>query len=153
MKEIIFTLIFVSLFFSCSTQSKALNNKEYSKGIVYVLPGKVQKLLLEKSIKEQNVYFSLEKIEDFKFRIFLGKYEFADNWVANTNRYVSIGGKLYTLTFDLDEYFANTETAAEFLKDQDAGIYKRTQKSIVRENVYHIDFDLKGEILYEGFNN
>jgi len=55
------------------------------------------------------------------------------------------------LSFELDEYFANSETAEEFLKNQKAGIYIRTQKSVVRDNVYHIDFTLKGEVLYEGY--
>lgn len=149
MKKIIIASVLVFLFLSCSTQ-RISKSRNYSNGIVYVLPAKVQELMEKQDINKPNIYFCLEKIEGSKFRIFLGLYKSTDKWIGNTSRYVSVSDKLYPLTFDLDEYFANTETAEEYLRDQKAGIYKRTQRSIVRENVYHIDFDLKGNIIYEG---
>lgn len=150
MKKIVFTIILASLFLCCSTQ-RILKGKDYSTGIVYVLPGEVQMLIKKQDINKPNVYFCLEKIEEFKFRIYLDNYEISDNWVDSSNRYVSLSGKLYPLTFDFDEYFANQENVAEFLKNYKSGIYQRTQRSIVRDRVYHIDFTLKGEVLYEGY--
>lgn len=149
MKTILSTLLAL-LLVGCSSQKIIVKNDDLSKGIVYVLPGKVQKLLSERQNNDKKVYYVLLKITDMQFRVYQDDYELADKWIENTNRYISISGKLYPLLFDFDEYFANTETASEFLSDYKAGIYKRTQKSIVRDYVYHVDFDLKGKIIYEG---
>lgn len=151
MKKIGYIFLFF-LFVSCSTQKQIFNGRDYSKGIVYVLPGNVQKLLSNKKVKDvKNIYFVLQKTEDMKFRIYQVDYNIPDKWIQNSNRYVAIVGELYPLLFDFDEYFANTETAEEFLADYKAGIYQRTQKSKSLHNLYHIDFTIKGDVLYEGY--
>lgn len=147
MKKIIliFTIIFVA---GCAAPKKT-TDKDYSNGIVYVLPGNVQKLLAQKSISD-NTYYVLKKTNDLQFRIYQEEYNVLTNWIKNTNRYVSISGKLSPLLVEFDSYFANTETAKEFLEDYKKGIFKRTQVTTTRDYAYHIDFTIKGEILYEG---
>ena len=113
------------------------------------MPGKVQELLLKQDINE-NSYFVLSKIDELSFRIYLDKYEKPSNWVKNTNRYISASGKLYPLLFDFDNFFANSETAKEFLENYEKGIYQRTKVTVSRDYIYHIDFNIQGDILYEG---
>jgi hypothetical protein len=134
----------------CSSKTKVVQ-RDYSKGIVYVLPGTVQKLLVDRIIEDNKIYFILKKTNEMEFRIYQATYVIPNNWIKNTSRYISVGGKLYPLLFDFDDSFANTETAEEFLNDYKQGIYKRTQAGIVREHLYQIDFTFYGEILYEGF--
>lgn len=138
----------------CSVSKDNLNTRDYSKGIVYVLPGKVEFFLKSKLLDEEaNIYFVLERLNTSDFRIYLGKISSESSlktWIDHTNRYISVDGKLYPLIFDFDTCFANTETAEEFLLDQKAGIYKRTSIYVIREFVYHIDFTEKGDVLYEG---
>ena len=134
---------------SCST-TKKIANRDYSKGIVYVLPGNVQKLLVQKH-QSPNTYYVIEKIDDYKFRLYQQEYIKKNNWIENTNRYISIAEDLYPVLVEFDECFANTETAKEFLNDTKNGLYLRTRVTTTRDYVYHIDFTIRGDVLYEGF--
>lgn len=146
MKKVGFLLL---IFVAGCAAPKKITDKDYSNGIVYVLPGNVQKLLAQKNISD-NTYYVLKKTNDLQFRIYQEEYNVLTNWIKNTNRYVSISGKLSPLLVEFDDYFANTETAKEFLEDYKKGIFKRTQVTTTRDYTYHIDFTIKGEILYEG---
>ena len=148
MRKTIFLLatIFIS---SCGGTRINMKERDYSEGIVYVLPGTVQKLLVKKQQLE-NTYYVIEKINGLQFRIFQDTYETETNWLKNTNRYISVSGKLYPLLIGYDSYFANTETAKTFLEDYKQGIYRRTRATIIRDHVYHVDFNINGKIIYEG---
>jgi len=58
MKKIIIVLIVGLLCINCSAQQ--ISERNYSKGIVYVLPEKVQELIKQQEINKPNVYFCLE---------------------------------------------------------------------------------------------
>jgi len=131
---------------------KTGDERNYQKGIVYVLPHTVLSLLGNQfSDDEQNVHFVLYAAKD-EFTIYKTNHNEEDEWIKNTNRYISVRGKLYPLLFGTDYDFANTENAAQFLVDQEAGIYLRTQTAAIFDSVYHVTFTKKGEILYEGYN-
>lgn len=148
MRKIGFFLLII--FVAGCTAQKTMTDKDYSNGIVYVLPGNVQKLLTQNSTSG-NTYYVLKKTNDLQFRIYQEEYDVLTNWIKNTNRYLSLSGKLYPILVEFDSYFANTETAKEFLENYKKGIFKRTQVTTTRDHVYHIDFTIKGDILYEGF--
>lgn len=152
MKQLYYIFI-ILLILGCSTKKNIIKDKEHTRGIVYVLPDEVKARLALLHLEDDtaHIYFSLETISYLSFRIYLDKFDTKDNWVENTNRFISISDKLYPLTFDLDMYFANKETSEEFLKNQKEGIYLRSQRTIIRDHVYHIDFTFKGKILYEGY--
>ncbi|MHA3787210.1 hypothetical protein ACX0HA_03300 [Flavobacterium hauense] len=144
-------IVIILIFTGCSSKRKVVDNKIDLNGIVYVLPYQVtQRLALIDMGDTSNVCFFLEKIEDFKYRIYLEHYEENDNWAKHTNRYISISGKLYPLTFELDMIFANTEPVGEFLQNNSEGKFMRTHRYTTRDWGFHIDFTHKGEILYEG---
>ena len=149
MKQLI-SIILIIIATGCSTTRKIVK-RDYSKGIVYDLPGNVQ-MLLSKKGQSKNTYFVIEKIDKLQFRLYQQEFTKRNNWIENTNRYISVAGDLYPALIQFDYYFANTETAEEFLNDNKNGIYKRTRVNITRHYVYHIDFTIHGEILYEGFN-
>ena len=144
-------LLLIFILFGCSglkTESK----RNYQNGIVYVLPDTVLSLLGNQfTDDEQNVHFVLYAAKD-EFTIYKTSHKEEDEWIKNTNRYIPIQGKLYPLLFSTDFDFANTENAAQFLKNEKAGIYLRTQTASIFDSVYHVTFTKKGEILYEGYN-
>lgn len=142
-------LIFSILFFSCSSTNTRSVNKIDPNGIVYILPGNVQEILLKKNLN--NSYFVLTKIEDLNFRIYVESYDKKSNWIKNTNRYIVLSDNFFPLLFEFDNYFANAETAKEYIENYNNGIYQRTIITNSRENVYHIDFNIRGDILYQGF--
>lgn len=147
--RIFFCFILFSLIgCSCIVSKKTIYDNNPN-GIVYVLPGKVQELLLKQDINK-NSYFVLSRVDELSFRIYLDKYEESFNWVKNTNRYISVSGKLYPLLFDFDNFFANSETVKEFLENYEKGIYQRTKVTVSRDYIYHIDFNIQGDVLYEG---
>jgi len=148
MKKLIYFL-FLPLILGCSTKKK-LPERDYSKAIIYVLPASVQNIFVEGE-KNENTYFVLEKINDLKFRIYREKFEVKNNWIKSTNRYIFLEGKLYPLLFEYDNYFAITQNAQKYLEDYKNGIFEYTKKTTVRDHVYHVDFNIKGEVFYTGY--
>ena len=147
--RILVCFILFSIVGCSSTQRNKTIHKNNLEGIVYVLPGNVQELLLKQSLNEKS-YFILSKIDELSFRIYVEKFDEKSNWIRNTNRYAAISGNLYPLLFDFDNFFANRETSKEFLENYEKGIYERTKVTVTRDFVYHIDFNIQGDILYEG---
>lgn len=144
----------ILLFFILSGCSGLKNGSErnYQTGIVYVLPHTVLSLLGNQfSDEELNVHFVLYAEND-EFTIYKVNHNQEDEWLKNTNRYIPIRSKLYPLIFGTDYNFANVENAAQFLKNEEAGIYLRTRTAPIFDSVYHVTFTKKGEILYEGYN-
>jgi len=144
-----FVFLFFLVYVGCaSTYTKQTNI--HSNGIVYLLPSKVL-LNLKKQNLECDSFFTLTSIDETSFRIYLQKFNKKNNWLKNTNRFIAIDGVLYPLLFEFDNYFANIETAGEFLDNYKKEIYQKTSVSYLREDAYHVDFNLSGEILYEGW--
>lgn len=154
------TLIFIFLLvISCGTQKLQNTSVDYSKGIPYILPGKVQNLLDEKvKNMEEPLYFLFDKKDINTFFISINKYDLKTfkgaNWIKNTNRYVYLKGKYYPLIFEYDQLFSTPKTAEEFLKDVDPdGSYTHSTIYILNEYSYRVEFNIRGEILYEGYDS
>lgn len=158
-KHIIFILLF-SLIHSCNIQKVNTNkNLDYSEAIPYILPGEVQKLLYEK-VKEIKypIYFLFDKIDSYKYKISINQYDQTFKgikWIENSNRYVYLKGKFYPLIFEYDQLFSTPKTAKEFLDsvDPDDGSYTYSSIYSINEYNYYVEFNSKGEILYEGYDS
>ncbi|WP_417351201.1 hypothetical protein [Flavobacterium alkalisoli] len=155
MKKSIYLLFILSLF-GCSSYKQVSDERDYSKGIVYVLPGKVQKALkpqMQPTDKRNGIYFTLKELDGDKYRIYIQEYSVGSvmsRWVNSTNRYILVDAKLYPLLFELDDKFGVTETVEELLTNEKAGIYEYTRRYVNREYVHHVEFTRDGTILYEG---
>lgn len=149
----------------CSSQKNLdiKHPKNYdSKGIVYIFPTEVYKLLnnkINEMLKEENIniYILLDKKDSQIYRVYLGEYTESTtyaNWIQNTNRYVFVKKTLYPLIFMTDHTFAIKESSDEFLSNiTESGEYSYTNIHSFRHQSYVIEFNIKGEILYEGYDS
>jgi len=145
MKKVIVGIIY-GLLISCSSQNVPQQIKNYEKGMVYVLPSNIVELLSERIEDSKSIYFVLDSNQD-EYTIYLLNYTKSNNWVENTNRYVDIKGKLYPLIFGSDYTFANKENANEYLINYKSGVFIRSERIPLFDNVYYIIFKSKGEVV------
>ncbi len=128
----------------------------YDKGIPYILNGNVQKLLVEKINKvKDSAYFLLDKLDSNNYEISLREYRepvSAIKWIENTNRFVFLNGRFYPLIFESDQVFSVQMTTKEFKNSVSSdGSYTLNKIRIIDEHPYRVKFNVKGEILYEGY--
>ncbi|QYJ68240.1 hypothetical protein [Flavobacterium litorale] len=158
MIKVLKLMLLLLLLFGCSSIKRNSSDRNYSNGIVYIIPNPVVKLasthLNEISTeKEYMPYFVLYSDSGSnEYILYIINYYYQkDKWVQNTNRYVSINGTLYPLIFYTDYTFANTENAQEYLDNYKNNIYLRSMKRAIFDRVYHIAFKENGEVLSKGY--
>lgn len=149
----IITLILLA---GCVIQNKTNNVNFDSDGIIYLFPKSVQQLLNDKIEKEEEqLYFIIDKISKTEYRLYVNVLRDSLSqkvWIDNTNRFLYLRRELYPLIFASDEDFSTTKSAKSFLESiSPNGSYESIKISVMRHNVYHIDFTVRGEILYEGY--
>lgn len=156
MKKIIITIVVTFILNSCnSAKNKSFKESNLiDEKIVYILPHKVN-ILLTKKIKEfdTDITLTMGSFRENQYLIYVNKInnEKQNIFFKNTNRVIFINNEFYNLQFLFDEKFATNDTKKEFLEnitDESILIKKRIT---MRHNVYHIIFDDKGKIIYEGF--
>lgn len=151
MKHIV--LVFIFFTFSCGGQKHLISNEEnISNSIVYILPPKVDSLLLlAMSKKVDDISFALYKESDSVYSIYLSKYTLDNPFVTRSNRVVFIDGKFYPLSLDIDMELATTakpsEVLIEFQKEQHLSVKKRTT---IHEGFF-VKFNRSQEVLSHGF--
>lgn len=138
MKKILI-IIFINCFlYNCYSQKK-------NSDIIYFLPPKVSNILIEEIKDNNNNYLVLDKEDSNTYIIYLSNS--MDNfWVKYTNRSVFLKGKLIPLYFISDEYFSFAEEGEVVLKkiEEESEIKKKIS---IRDNVFHLKFNIKGEIV------
>lgn len=156
MKKTITLVLTTIIILSCSNQNKINCINNYDLGIPYILHGNVQKLLIDniKSVKEP-VYFLLKKDNASNYEISLREYKEpfeGIKWIKNTNRFIYLNGNYYPLMFEFDQLFSVQMTTKEFknsiLLD---GSYKLNKVFIIDEHPYRVIFNIKGDILRQGY--
>jgi hypothetical protein len=153
MKKILILATFILL--SCSNQKK-IAHRNYNNGIPYILNVNIQKLLVEKLKSIQNsAYFLLDKLDSDNYEISLRVYKepvSTIKWIENTNRFVYLNGRFYPLIFESDQIFSVQMTTKEFINNISTdGSYTLNKIRIIDEQPYRIKFNVKGEILFEGY--
>ena len=155
MKKILIILT-AFILLSCSSQRMVVYKNNYDKGVPYILNANVQKLLVEKMKKvKDSAYFLLNKLDSDNYEISLREYKepiSVIKWIENTNRFVYLNGRFYPLIFESDQVFSVQMTTKEF-KDSISpdGSYTLNKIRILDEHPYRVKFNVKGEILYEGY--
>lgn len=155
MRSIVLFLFTIYIIGCTPTNNYISNANQNTETIPYLLPMPVQ-ILLEKKMNEElnTLYFSLDRKSEQNYIIYLEKYDPSQEivfWVKNTNRYVYVGNHFYPLIFKLDEIFSTPE-GGEKVKDKlKTNDFKLKEVNRIRHNVYHIEFNKKGQILYEGY--
>jgi hypothetical protein len=154
MKKILILITFVLL--SCSNQRTIVYKNNYDKGIPYILNANIQKLLVEKISKvKDSAYFLLDKLDSNNYEISLREYKgpvSAIKWIKNTNRFVYLNGRFYPLIFESDQVFSVQMTAKEFNDSiSPDGSYTLNKIRILDEHPYRVKFNIKGEVLNEGY--
>lgn len=93
-------------------------------------------------------YVYLEKINDEKFRIFVGAKSKDTIWANFSNRYVVVNNKKIPLVFDYDLIWSTKKT-------ENIGSFGKRDGEILRTKIiydgYNITFDRYGKYLEEDF--
>lgn len=146
MRKII--IVFIGcLLLGCSSQQITKSKRDYSSGIVYILPESVIELLY-KNIDNDDIYFMLNPQGDDEFTLYIHRSAKSNKWTKNTNRYINIKGKLYPLIFHSDYTFANSESAEEYLENYDKGVFVRSKTILIMDNKgRYIEFKSNGTII------
>lgn len=155
MKKLIIVLIILTLQ-SCTSQKSHVNKNSNDLGIPYILPGAVQKLLVENiANKKDSVYFLIGKVDSESYEISVLEYINSTpyiKWINNTNRFIYLKGEFYPVIFDFDALFSTQMTVKEFkervLPD---GSFKIDKINGFDEHPYRIRFNIRGKIFYHGY--
>ncbi|WP_334125018.1 hypothetical protein [Empedobacter brevis] len=153
MRHIFFYIIIFLSLTSCGIKHIDLHQSNIDSKIIYILPESVQDLIIQKTDSINKPFYLLLDTQNNNFRIYIDfiKDKGIENWVNKTNRYTYINKKFYPIIFKYDEVFSTPDDIKEVIKKLDNKNYDINSIYIRRYDVFHIDFNKKGFIFYNGY--